>query len=161
MNPTKEPVVDSLAVWSALQNLKLSWNEPAGRVFSLTPEVQLVAVALSPGSNFYLGQLYASEEFFDLINGAGDYTEEELSDSDRVMGRRYGYAEELIKGWQNEAARSLGEPFSTTGSPLYRVTWHLPHLGTSMEIHQEDKELCIEVRLILTPPDIRTIPWNY
>lgn len=144
-------------MWSALRDLQQPWETFSGGVFPLTSGVQLLATP--SGSGCACAQLYASEDFFDLLDGLGPYTEEELGDPYSVIGSRFASAKEWMARWVREAGQVLGEPAYLEGSPPCRVTWSLTHLNASLDINQEDKECAVEVRLILTPPNVRPPEW--
>ncbi|MFC3719406.1 hypothetical protein ACFOME_09630 [Deinococcus metalli] len=157
-DPEIPPCHIAPAGWLVIATLNLPWKEAIG------PECQLYIAddlplallggeddaALGPRLEVAMTTLYASELFFDLLSGEGDYSPEDLDDHYAVMERRSEEARTLMHAWAQEASPALGSPLLSADRDTVR--WDLPQLSVALRVTQEDKELPVEVQLILTPP---------
>ncbi|PTA69403.1 hypothetical protein [Deinococcus arcticus] len=143
---------DRAALWPALPTLPVHWAALPGGGVPLPGGLRLVAGDAPDGTPYLRATLHASEDFAELLDGRGDYTEEELDDPDAVMEERWVTAQAALATALAQAAPVLGEPARTASAPGGRVHWLLADRTVSLGLQQADRDCPIELCLWLLPP---------
>lgn len=148
------PPSPSPAFWSALPQLPVSWDALPGEGITL-PGGRHLSAERAPDDTPYLTLiLHESEDFTELLDGRGEYTEEELDDPDAVVEARWEAAREVMWDRLAEAMRVLGQPPRTELDRPGRTSWLLADRTLTVGLSQADKECPVEVRLWLLPPGL-------
>ncbi|MDP9763598.1 hypothetical protein [Deinococcus enclensis] len=135
------PAPELAALWPTLVSLPVTWVA--------LPEQ---GVTLPGGTHHLDTLLHASEDFTELFDGRGDYTEEELDDPSAVVDQRWDEARERLGTVLARAIRVLGEPAEAVESHPGRVSWPLEDRTIVVGLNQADQDCPVEVRLWLLPP---------
>ncbi len=145
---------DRASLWPALPILPVTWNALPQQGMTL-PVGTHFSCKNAPDGTLYLNTtLHESEDFQELLDGRGHYTEEELDDPYAVIEQRWDEARAAMWRVIAEAAQVLGEPPSAEQASPGRVNWLLPDRTISIGLFQADKDCPIEVCLWLLPPGL-------
>ncbi|THF69324.1 hypothetical protein E7T06_12610 [Deinococcus sp. Arct2-2] len=135
------------ALWPAVLALPVTWDALPKEGVTL-PEDAHLRRSNAPDGTLYLEMtLHESEDFQELLDGRGDYTEEELEDPYAVIDQRWEEAVAVMDTILAEARMVLREPTRAKG----HVNWLLPDRTISVGLFQADKDCPIEVCLWLLP----------
>ena len=142
------------ALWSALLALPVSWDALPEQGAALSGSTHL-SCQNAPDGTLYLGlTLHESEDFQELRDGRGDYTEEEIDDPDLVIEQRWAQAREVMWNMVAGAAQVLGGPAEAGEAPAARVNWVLADRTISLGLFQADQDCPVEVCVWLLPPGL-------
>ncbi|ANE42944.1 hypothetical protein [Deinococcus puniceus] len=142
---------DRAALWPALPALPLTWEALPQNGVTL-PDGTHLRPSDAPDGTLYLAvTLHESEDFQELLDGRGDYTEEELEDPDAVIDQRWQEASAVMQTLLAEAVQVLGAPDQAGADSTGQVHWLRADRTISLGLFQADKDCPIEVRLWLLP----------
>ncbi|MFB9994940.1 hypothetical protein ACFFLM_23600 [Deinococcus oregonensis] len=142
------------ALWLAVLALPVTWEALPQEGVTL-PEGTHLRRSNAPDGTLYLDMtLHESEDFQELLDGRGDYTEEELEDPSAVIDQRWEEASEVMQTLLSNAVQVLGEPSQAEADSPRRVSWLRADRTISVGLFQADKDCPIEVCLWLLPPGL-------
>ncbi|WP_221089756.1 hypothetical protein [Deinococcus aquaedulcis] len=140
------------ALWPALLSLPLTWEALPEMGVAVPGGLHLVRREAPDGTLFLRAVLHTSEDFQALLDGRGDYTEEELDDPYAVIDDRWAEASERLQPLRAEAAQTLGAPSPSEEGPAHRTHWLLADRTVAVGLDQADQDSPIEVCVWLLPP---------
>ncbi|MFC4637825.1 hypothetical protein [Deinococcus hohokamensis] len=144
--------IDHEALWPALPTLPLAWNALPAQGVTLQEGLHLRRSTAPDGTLYLEITLHGSEDFQELLDGRGNYSEEELDDPSTVIEQRWDEAREAMWTVIAEAAETLGRPSQGAEPTPGRVNWHLDDRTITIGLNQADKDCPIEVCVWLLPP---------
>ncbi|UQN07031.1 hypothetical protein [Deinococcus sp. QL22] len=145
-------LTDRAALWPVLPALPVSWEALPQEGVTL-PDGTHLRCNDAPDGTLYLNlTLHESEDFQELLDGRGDYTDEELEDPYAVIDQRWQEASEVMQTLIAQAAQVLGEPAQTDSTG--QVSWSLPDRTISLGLFQADRDCPLEVCLWLLLPGL-------
>lgn len=146
------PASELAALWPALVSLPVTWAALPEQGVTLPGGTHLSLRDAPDGTHHLDTVLHASEDFTELFDGRGDYTEEELDDPSAVVDGRWDEAREMLGTVLARAIRVLGEPAEAAERHPGRVSWPLEDRTIVVGLNQADQDCPVEVRLWLLPP---------
>ncbi len=146
------PASELAALWPALVSLPVTWVALPEQSVTLPGGTHLSLRDAPDGPHHVDTVLHASEDFTELFDGRGGYTEEELDDPSAVVDGRWNEARAMLGTVLAGAIRVLGEPAEAVESHPGRVSWPLEDRTIVVGLNQADQDCPVEVRLWLLPP---------
>ena len=145
---------DRTALWRTLPALPVTWAALPEQGITLSEGTHLFTREAPDGTSYLDVTLHASEDFTELFDGRGNYTDEELDDPYAVIEERWEEARGVLWAVLAEAAQVLGEPPRAEAVAPGRVNWPLADRTICIGLDQADKDCPIEVCLWLLPPGL-------
>lgn len=143
----------SPAFWAALPHFSLNWDAPPERV--MLPGGHPLTLQQAPdGTRFLTLTFHASEDFSQLFDGRGQYTDAERDDPYEVIEQRWERAREVMGSLRAEAVQELGQPPRTGQDRPARTSWMLDDRTITVGLQQADQDCPIEVCLWVLPPGL-------
>lgn len=146
------PAPELAALWPALVSLPVTWVALPQEGVTLPAGTHLTLRDAPDGTHHLDVVLHASEDFTELFDGRGDYTEEEFDDPSAVVEQRWDEARAVLGMVLAGAIRVLGEPERAAERNPGRVSWPLEDRTIVLGLDQADQDCPVEVRLWLLPP---------